>query len=126
MSDAAYKAGYDRIEWKPAPPLDPVYHEPPKRAHGLATPGVVRSFAQPVKSMADGKYYDTPRDLERTYRADGNPQGKEYACVGDDPLPEFKKPTRDRKAQREAIVRAIETVEAGNAPPVMTTNQMPL
>lgn len=123
----AYKRGYDAILWKPLASIQaPAPRAPSKRAVGLATPQVVRSFAAPVQSMADGKYYDNPRDLEKTYRADGNPKGIDYVCVGDDPVPEFKAPTVDRAAQREAIERAIADVESGNAPPVLTTDQHPI
>lgn len=93
---------------------------------GLPLPSIVRAFSQPVQSMADGKYYDTPRELEATYKASGNPQGKEYECVGDDPLPVFQRPKKDRKAQRAAIERAIEDVKAGNVPPVLTTDNHPI
>src|SRR5690606_2490692 len=92
----------------------------------LALPMIVRAFREPVRSMADGKFYDTPRELEATYRPSGNPHGKEYECVGDDPLPTFKRPTVDRKAQRDAIERAICDVDAGKVPHVLTTDDYPL
>jgi hypothetical protein len=47
----------------------------------LASPMLIRPFPEPLQSMADGRYYDTPRDLERTYRADGNPFGQEFKAV---------------------------------------------
>ncbi len=76
--------------------------------------------------MADGKYYDSPRDLERSYRAENNPQGKNYECVGDSPLPEFKAPTVDRIGRAKDIKRAIEEVQSGNVPDVLTTDRFKL
>lgn len=98
----------------------------PNNRSALPLPIVIRPFSEPVRSMANGKLCDTPRELEATYRASGNPQGKEYECVGDDPLPTFKRPTVDRKAQRDAIERAICDVDAGNVPRVLTTDDYPL
>lgn len=72
------------------------------------------SFAEPVQSMADGKYYSSARSLERTYRADGNPQGVEYECVGDAEAKPFERPKRTREQEdkaNQAISRAID--EAG-------------
>lgn len=86
----------------------------------LASPMLVRAFSSPVQSMATGEWYDTPRDLERSYKASGNPQGIDYVCVGNEDTTRFTPPKRDRKADREAIERAICDVESGNAPPILT------
>ncbi len=58
------------------------------------------------------------------YRPDGNPAGKEYIEVGNENISDFKRPERDRKADRAAIERAISDVENGNAPPVLTTDML--
>jgi hypothetical protein len=86
----------------------------------LPLPHIVRPFAEPVQSMADGKFYDDPASLRRTYRADGNPQGVEYVEVGNEDITKFTPPKRDRRADREAIERAISDVENGKAPPILT------
>jgi hypothetical protein len=67
-----------------------------------------------TQSMLDGKYYTSKSELRKTYKAAGMIE------LGNEPMAEFKRPERDRKADREAIERAIEMVESGNAPPVMT------
>lgn len=72
---------------------------------------IVRGFAEPVQSMADGKYYSSPAALERTYKADGNPQGVEYLCVGERVAEPYKRPPKDEKKLDAAISRACE--EAG-------------
>lgn len=83
---------------------------------GLAMPMIARQFDRPVQSMADGKYYDTPRDLERTYKANGNPMGQEFVQLGNEKLnpPEVKADPRQR---REHIRQAIRDVKSGNVPP---------
>lgn len=99
--------------------------EADSRSH-LSCPMIVRDFDKPVQSMANGRWYTSKRDLEATFRSSGNPQGKDYDCVGDTPLPTFMRPKKDRKAQREAIERAINDVASGNAPRVLTTNDRPI
>lgn len=53
----------------------------------LACPQIMKPFAQPVMSMADGKYYSDAGSLRRSYRADGNPRGIEFTEIGDAELP---------------------------------------
>lgn len=86
----------------------------------LPLPSLVRAFSEPVQSMATGKFYDTPRDLEASYKASGNPQGLDYVCVGNEDVTKFTPPERDRKADREAIERAISDVKNGNMKPILT------
>lgn len=88
----------------------------PDSRSNLACPMIVTGFDKPVQSMADGKYYDTARDLERTYKANGNPSGQEFVQIGNEPL----KPTKtrpDRRQRREHIRQAIRDVKSGNVPP---------
>lgn len=69
------------------------------------------TFDQPLQSMADGKYYDSRAELYKTYRADGNPQGVEYECIGDKPIEPWSRPapTKENEAQKDAAIsRAIE------------------
>jgi hypothetical protein len=90
--------------------------EPKTMRSGLACPMLVRSFAEPVQSMADGKWYDTPRDLERTYRADGNPRGEEFVSLGNEEI-RFTAPEADPKKRRDDIKQAMHDVTTGNLPP---------
>lgn len=46
-------------------------------------PQIMKPFAEPVRSMADGKYYSDAASLRRSYRADGNPRGIEFTEIGD-------------------------------------------
>lgn len=82
----------------------------------LAMPMIVGAFDRPVQSMADGKYYDTSRDLERTYKADGNPHGQEFIPLGNETIkaPVF---TPDPKKRRNDIRQAIQDVKSGNISP---------
>lgn len=87
----------------------------PKRSD-LPTPMLVRSFAEPVQSMADGRFYETPRDLERTYRADGNPQGVEYTCLGNEKAETIEN-VPDATERRSDLRQAMHDVVTGNLPP---------
>lgn len=100
-----------------------VYRRIPEQKHGrssLPCPRIVRPFSSPVQSMADGKFYDDPASLRATYKAANNPQGVDYLEVGNEDTTTFTPPKRDRKADRDAIERAICDVEAGNVPPILT------
>lgn len=87
---------------------------PPARS-SFPSPMIIRdTFDTPLKSMADGKVYDSRAALYRSYRADGNPQGVEYECIGDKPVEPYSRPNPtkdDEQAKDAAISRAIE--EAG-------------
>lgn len=85
------------------------------RSH-LSTPMLVRAFAEPVQSMADGKFYDTPRDLERTYKASGNPRGEEFIPLGNETMPTVEY-TPDRQELRSHVKQAMSDVLTGNLPP---------
>lgn len=97
--------------------------EPERSARsGLAMPMIARQFDKPVQSMADGKYYDTPRDLERTYKANGNPSGQEFIALGNETL----KPAEvkaDPKQRRDHIRQAIRDVKSGNVSPEIAAIQ---
>lgn len=70
--------------------------------------------------MADGKFYHDAASLRATYKASNNPHGVDFVEVGNEDITRFTPPKRDRRANRDAIERAISDVENGNAPPVMT------
>ena len=76
-------------------------------AEGNRGPVIMSDYIDPVQSQADGKTYDSKSALYRTYRADGNPQGIAYECVGNENITDFKRPTRDKAAAISAIKRAL-------------------
>lgn len=96
--------------------------EPGGERSSLPCPMLVRAFAQPVQSMADGRYYDTPRDLERTYRADGNPSGQEFIALGNETMraPEY---VPDATERRNDLKQAMHDVLAGNVSPEIAAIQ---
>lgn len=93
--------------------------EPSKRSD-LPCPRIVRPFSEPVRSMADGKLYTDAASLRSSYKAENNPHGVNFTEVGDEDLSKFDPPKRDRRANRDAIERALSDVENGRAPPVLT------
>lgn len=99
-----------------------VRDEVPSARSGLPTPMLVRPFADPVQSMADGKYYDNPRDLERTYRATGNPQGEEYIALGNETLKAVDYEP-DAAERRNDLRQAMHDVVTGNLPPEIAAMQ---
>lgn len=72
--------------------------EPDARS-SLPCPQIMKPFAEPVRSMADGKYYSDAASLRRSYRADGNPRGIEFTEIGDYDAP--IKPERKRVTKEE-------------------------
>lgn len=106
-----------------------VYRKVPDARQGRSDfpcPRIMRPFAEPVQSMADGKFYDDPASLRQSYRADNNPHGVDFIEVGNEDITKFEAPKKDRKANRAAIERAIADVEAGRAPDVLTTEKHPI
>ena len=121
MTSEAYKANYDLIDWSKPLPRRTRERAPVQRS-SLACPMIVRSFAEPVQSMADGKWYDTPRDLERTYRADGNPKGEEYIALGNEKVT-FTEYVPDASERRADARAALHDVLTGNLPPEIAAIQ---
>lgn len=80
----------------------------PSARSDFPTPMVVRSFDRPVLSQADGKFYTDKALLERSYRAENNPQGVNYECVGEKVAEPFKRPKRDKAKAIEAIDRTMQ------------------
>lgn len=113
MAYAWFDAGNGRQVYRRIPEARP-------ERSNLPCPGIIGAFSRPMQSMADGKWYDTPRELEASYKAANNPHGVDFVCVGNEDITKFTPPKRDRKADREAIERAIHDVENGKAAPYLT------
>lgn len=91
-------------------------HEPKPGRSDLSAPMLIRAFSEPIQSMADGKWYDNPRDLERTYKASGNPRGEEFIPLGNETL-KFPDVVPDPKERRADLRQALEDVKSGNVAP---------
>jgi hypothetical protein len=86
-----------------------------------ARPSVISDVQAPVKSMVDGKIYDSKAALRATYMPSGNREGKRYIEVGNDksiiaPGPR-QKPKADRKGIRDALDRAEAKINRGEVTP---------
>lgn len=94
----------------------------PRAARSLfPCPTIVKDVIDPVRSMADGKMYDSMSSLRRTYRADGNPQGQEYIEIGDAPMMGPKQTPRMSKAEISDLLEKSEAMIArGEVPPVQS------
>lgn len=121
MTSPAYKANYGLIDWSGMKPRQRKPRAPVARS-GLPCPMLIRSFSEPVQSMADGNWYDTPRDLERTYRADGNPRGEEFIPLGNETL-KTEEYVPDPIERRNDIRQAMHDVVTGNLPPEIAAIQ---
>lgn len=87
------------------------------------TPYMRLDRIEPVRSQADGKMYDSLSALRSTYKASGNPQGKDYIEVGNEDMTKFTPPKRDDAKAIETIHRAEADVVAGRAPPIGTYDE---
>lgn len=81
----------------------PDNHRRPGEA--LSAPSIISDNQPHLKSMADGKWYDSKSAMRKTYKPSGNPQGERYTEVGGDPaiLKPFKKPKPDRQKIKAAV-----------------------
>lgn len=75
MGYAWFDCGDGRKVYRPIP-------EPVGKRSNFPMPQVIKDFDAPVQSMADNKFYTNKAALRRSYRANGNPQGIEYAEIG--------------------------------------------
>lgn len=121
MTSPAYKANFSLIDWSGMKPRQRKVRTATQRS-GLPCPMLVRAFAEPVQSMADGKFYDTPRDLERTYRADGNPSGQEFIPLGNETI-KTTEYVADPAQRRNHLRQAMHDVVTGNLPPEIAAIQ---
>ena len=115
MTDAAYKTGYDAIDWRPLPPVDkPIRHRGARS--GFPCPMVIRDSMDDIQSMADGRIYDSKSALRKSYTADGNPQGMDYQEIGGAEIEPAGRASVDKKALRDAVDKAMHDVESGQIP----------
>lgn len=115
MTDAAYKAGYNQIDWRPLPPVDNPIRQRGARS-GFPCPMVIRDSMDDIQSMADGRVYDSKSALRRSYTADGNPQGRDYQEIGGTEIEPAGRASVDKKGIRDALDRAMHDVETGQIP----------
>lgn len=118
MSTQAYRDGYGHIDWSNMPKLKRRHRAKGKRSDVLACPMLIRPFAEPVQSMADGKFYDNPRDLSRSHKAAHNPHGQDFIELGNDQLPWVEHQTNEAQL-RDHIREAQADVKAGRLPDVV-------
>lgn len=85
----------------------------------LARPMLIRDFAEPVRSAANGKYYTSKRDLAASHRASGNPHGIDFIELGNEEQ-KFVEYVPDAKQRRDDIRRAKADFEAGWRPDIVT------
>jgi len=115
MTDAAYKANYLKIDWRPLPPVDKPIRQRGARS-GFPCPMVIRDSMDDIQSMADGRIYDSKSALRRSYTADGNPQGRDYQEIGGTEIEPAGRASVDKKGIRDALDRAMHAVETGQIP----------
>ena len=115
MTDAAYKANYLKIDWRPLPPVDKPIRQRGARS-GLPCPMVIRDSMDDIQSMADGRIYDSKSALRKSYTADGNPQGRDYQEIGGTEIEPAGRASVDKKALRDAVDKAMHDVETGQIP----------
>lgn len=99
---------------------------PKARSDAFPVPYFICDTMDELQSMADGKHYSSKSAMRASYKAENNPHGVDFIEVGNQNTATFTPPKRDRKGEREAIERAINDVEYGNAPPILTTDQFPI
>ena len=68
---------------------------------------VTDTLDQPVKSMADGKYYSSKAALRSTYKPSGNPQGQSYTEVGNEKPTGLVKPKSDEAGIQKSLQKAL-------------------
>lgn len=97
------------------PNYEPCLKDRAPKASDLPSPAVIGDTMDPVQSQVDGQIYTSKSALRATYKPSGNPEGKEFVEIGNDPARHkpFKRPKPDTKANVEAIKKAHARFERG-------------
>lgn len=115
MTDQAYRDNYKLIDWSV-----PIATVKPERHRGarseLACPMLLRDDIGAVKSMQDGKYYDSRSALYRSYKE----QGVRIMEAGEEP----SKPERPGFSKSE-VAEALQKVKQGYKPASLPTSVLP-
>lgn len=90
------------------------------RSDTIPVPYFICDTQDLLQSMADGKLYDSKSAMRASYKAENNPHGVDFIETGNMDTATFNPPKRDRAADREAIERALNDVQNGNVPPILT------
>lgn len=114
MVNAAYKAGYDAIDWHPLPA--PEKRRVSSQRSALPCPMIIRDGMASTQSMADGRVYDSKSALRRSYTAEGNPQGRDYTEIGGSEIEPAGHAAVDKAGIRDALEKSLHDVQAGNVP----------
>lgn len=85
----------------------------------LATPMIISDFAEPVQSMANGKWYTSKRALAASHKASGNPHGQDFIELGNESMPWVEHRPSEKQLDHD-IRAAVVDVKAGRLPEVMT------
>lgn len=97
------------------PNFEPCPNEIAAKRSNIPSPSVIVDTIEPFQSQIDGKMYDSKAAYRATLKPGGNPEGKEYVEVGNDPARHkpFKRKPPDTKANVEAIKKAQARYERG-------------
>lgn len=114
-ADQAYRDNFKLIDWS-----TPIVTVKPERSRGarsdLPCPMLVRDDIGAVKSMQDGKFYDSRSALYRSYKD----QGVRIMEAGEEP----SRPQRPPVTKAE-IAEAVQKVKQGYKPDPLPTSVLP-
>lgn len=111
MGDGWHRTEDGRLVKRYGVPRSPIHSR-----SSFPTPQIMSGgFAEPVQSMADGKFYTDKAALARSHRASGNPQGVDYVELGNDSAPMVEHVPNPAK-RRDDVQQAAADVKAGNIP----------
>lgn len=108
MPSKAYSENYLEIEWLPIPK-----HEPQrirKARSRLPGPMIISDTMEPVRSMLDGRMYDSKAKLRSTYRAAGVTEVGNDVSLKPAPPPHTRV---DRKEIEASVGRALSRAGLG-------------
>lgn len=89
----------------------------PNNRSDMAAPMIIGTFAEPVQSMADGKWYSDKASLARSHRASGNPHGQDFIELGNDEAPWVEHQTNETELRAD-VSSAVADVKAGKMPEI--------
>ncbi|MFG1340377.1 hypothetical protein [Xanthobacter autotrophicus] len=79
----------------------------PDRRSDLPCPHIMGDTMDPIRSMANGKIYDSKAALRASYLPGGNPQGERFVEIGNEEQKAPPRPMPDRGGIRDSIGKAF-------------------
>jgi hypothetical protein len=97
---------HERDKW-------PANHARPGDPDAIVAPNVIRDEMPALQSQVTGEIFESKRGIRKTYQPSGNPEGRLYQEIGNEPQPKFKRKQASAKEIRTSMAKAQAKLDRG-------------